>query len=572
MPAISILAIAILGQSDRPFRIFTYMNKENNKITYFLYARKSSESEDRQVQSIEDQVNRLKELANSLGISIKEILTESKSAKKPHCRPIFTDMLERIEKGEAQGILCWQINRLSRNPIDSGTLSWMLQQGALKCIQTIDRQYLPDDNVLLFNVETGMANQFIIDLRKNSRRGMEGKADRGWLPSRAPLGYLNDKLEHTIVEDPDRFHLVRKMWDMMLTGNITPTQIAETANKEWGFLTARRKRSGGGELAMSIIYKMFTNVFYAGMFQWAGRVYKGNHKPMITLEEYDRVQVILGRAGKPRGQTHEFAYTGIIRCELCGSMCTATEKTKVIKSTGETKTYVYYHHGNHRRKDAKCPNKSAMTLKELEDQIDIELERNTIIPQFQQWALEILNRSNDKEIEERTKVYETQHKSLVETQKELDSLTKMRYRELIDDETFIKERDELKNKIAKLTTNLRETENRAEKWLELTEKTFNFACYARKEFVLGDLKKKREIFSALGQNFTLKGKKVLITNNEWFIPIEKAYPALEAEYKRIELDKNLTNTMRNELFAQLILVWGAYPESNRNWGIHSPTC
>ena len=81
-----------------------------------------------------------------------------------------------------------------------------------------------------------------------------------------------------------------------------------------------------------------------------------------------------------------------------------------------------------------------MTLKELEDQIDIELERYTILPKFQQWALEILNRNNDKEIEDRTKIYENQHKSLVETQKELGSLTKMRYRELIDDETFIKER------------------------------------------------------------------------------------------------------------------------------------
>lgn len=154
------------------------------------------------------------------------------------------------------------------------------------------------------------------------------------------------------------------------------------------------------------------------------------------------------------------------------------------------------------------------------------------------------------------------HKTLVETQKELDALTKMRYRELIDDETFIKERDDLKGKIAKLTTNLRETESRAEKWLELTEKTFTFACYARKEFVLGDLNKKREIFSALGQNFTVKDKKVAITNNEWFVPIEKAYPALEAEYKRIELDKNLTTAMRNELFAQLILVWGGYWELN----------
>lgn len=546
------------------------MNKEKNKIIYFLYARKSSESEDRQVQSIDDQVNRLKELASNLGISIKEILTEAKSAKKPNCRPVFTDMLKRIEKGEAQGILCWQINRMSRNPIDSGALSWMLQQNILQCIQTIDRQYLPDDNVLLFNVESGMANQFIIDLRKNSRRGMEGKADRGWLPSRAPIGYLNDKLEHTIKEDSERFHLVRKMWDLMLTGNLTPTQIAETANKEWGFLTARRKRSGGGELAMSIIYKMFTNVFYTGMFQWSGTLYKGNHKPMVTMEEFDRVQIILGRRGKPRAQTHEFAYTGLIRCEVCGTMYTATEKTKIVK--GELKTYVYYHHGNHRRKDAKCLHGKPMTLKELEDQMDIELERNTILPQFQQWALEILNRNNDKEIEERTKIYEAQHKSLAETQKELGSLTKMRYRELIDDETFIKERDELKGKIAKLTTNLRETEDRADKWLELTEKTFNFATYARKEFILGDLKNKREIFSALGQNFSMNGQKLHITPNEWLVPIEKAYPALEQEYKRIELDKNLTTTMRNELFAQLILVWGGYWESNPDRELHKLAC
>jgi site-specific DNA recombinase len=117
------------------------MKNNNDKITYFLYARKSSESEDRQIQSIDDQISRLKELANNLGISIIEILQEAKTAKKPYCRPVFTDMLERIEKGEAQGILCWQINRLSRNPVDSGTLGWMLQQGALKSIQTIDREY-----------------------------------------------------------------------------------------------------------------------------------------------------------------------------------------------------------------------------------------------------------------------------------------------------------------------------------------------------------------------------------------------------------------------------------------------
>ena len=146
---------------------------------------------------------------------------------------------------------------------------------------------------------------------------------------------------------------------------------------------------------------------------------------------------------------------------------------------------------------------------------------------------------------------------LTETQKELDTLTKMRYRDLIDDDTFIKGRDELKAKIERLKANLRGTESRAEKWLELTERTFNFACYARKEFITGTLERKREIFSALGQNFLMKGKNIVITPNEWLVPIEKAYPALEAEYKRLELDKNLSVEARNLAFAQLITVWGA---------------
>src|SRR3989338_9769430 len=94
-------------------------NVTKKERTYCLYARKSSESDDRQVQSIDDQIDRLKKLANARRLKIKKVLTESKSAKKPYNRPVFTDMMDRIKKGEASGILCWQFNRLSRNSIDS---------------------------------------------------------------------------------------------------------------------------------------------------------------------------------------------------------------------------------------------------------------------------------------------------------------------------------------------------------------------------------------------------------------------------------------------------------------------
>ena len=530
------------------------MNQDKPKIKYFLYARKSSESEDRQVQSIDDQVNRLKKFASDFDLNIKKIYTEAKSAKQPNNRPIFDEIIQRIENGEAEGILCWQINRLSRNPIDSGKLSWLLQRGILKSIQTIDRQYLPEDNVLIFSVESGVANQYILDLSKNTKRGMLSKLEKGWQTGVAPLGYLNDKENKIIINDPERFNIIRKMWDLMLTGNYTPPKILETANNEWGFRTRKFKRMGSNPLSRSGIYKIFTSLFYAGIIENAGVQYQGAHEPVITLEEYDRVQTLLGRKGKPRITKHQFAFTGSIRCGECGCLYTAETKKKLIKSTGEIREYTYYH-CTRRTRRVNCTQRKNIPVGDLETAIEEEIEKYTILPEFLQWALEGLNKKNDTEIEDRTKVYEMRHKTLVQTQKELDELTKMRYRQLIDDTTFIKEKNELQVKISQLKGELRDTESRAEKWLELTEKTFKFATYARKEFVTGGLELKREILLTLGQNPIIRNGRLGIEPNEWLQPIKNSYPALEKEYLRLEPTKIPLNKAKTEALTSVRARW-----------------
>lgn len=541
------------------------MNQPKNKIKYFIYARKSSESEDRQIQSIDDQTNRLKKLARDLDLDIKQIYTEAKSAKKPDNRPIFDEMLKRIENGEAGGILCWQINRLSRNPIDSGKLSWLLQKGVLKSIQTMDRQYVPEDNVLLFSVESGVANQYILDLSKNTKRGMLCKLEKGWQTGVAPLGYLNDKENKTIIKDPERFNLVRKMWDLMLTGNYTPPKILETANTEWGFRTRKTKRVGGKELSRSGIYKIFTSLFYTGTFENKGVQYEGKHDRMVTFEEYDRAQMLLGRKGKPRPISHEFAFTGSIRCSVCGCLYTAETKKKIIKKTGEVKEYTYYH-CTRRSKKIKCDQRKSIPSDQLEIAIEKEIEKYTILPEFLKWALEGINRKNDTEIEDRTKVYEMQHTNLIETQKELDELTKMRYRQLIDDETFIREKNTLQNKIAQMKNGLRETETRADSWLELTEKTFNFATYARKAFLTAEgkerLELKKEILMALGKTPIIKDNILIIEPNEWFAPINNEYPALEIKYLRLEPTKTPMNKTKTEALASVRAHWLGDRDSN----------
>ncbi len=542
------------------------MKNDTETIKYFLYARKSSESEDRQVQSIGDQTNHISKLAKDAGLEIVEILSEAKSAKQPNNRPIFDEMLRRIETGEANGILCWEINRLSRNPVDSGKIQWLLQQSIIKSIRTINREYKPDDNALLLSVESGSANQFILDLKKGVRRGIDSKLEKGQAPILAPLGYLNTKIEargeNYITDDPERFSLIRKMWDLMLTGNYTPPKILEIATNEWGLQTRKMKRRGGKPLSRSTIYRIFTDPFYAGLFQYRGRTYQGKHKPMITLEEYDRVQMLLGRDGKPRPKTHEFPFTGIIRCGECGSAITAIEKTKIIKKTGEVKTFVYYY-CTRRKKGCVCTQKKYVPVGKVEEEIEKEIAKITILPQFKDWALEILNKNNDKEIEERTRIYETQHKTLADTQKQLDTLTKMRYRELISDEEFLKERKILQSQMAEISQRMRDTEKRAENWIELTEKTFIFACHALNEFRKGGLETKREILSALGQNYTLKDGNLVILPNEWFIPIQNHYPAIEKEYKRLELEKTLDKQRQSEAFASLRPLMRDRPDLNR---------
>lgn len=529
------------------------MKPEATKIKYFLYARKSSESEDRQVQSIDDQTNRLKILATDLKLNIKEILVESKSAKKPNNRPIFDEMLKRIENGEANGILCWAINRLSRNPIDSGKIQWLLQQGGLNSIQTIDRQYLPDDNVLLFNVESGVANQFILDLSKSVKRGIQSKLEKGWRPGSVTIGYQNELFNHTIIKDPERFNLIRRAWDYMLTGSYTVPKILDTLNNEWGFLMAKKRRSGGTPMGQSTLYHVFNNLFYAGIIVHNGKEYKGQHEPMITLEEYEQVQILLGRKGKPRPKKHEFAFTGLMRCGECGCLFTAENKTKLIKKTGKIKHYTFYH-CTRRKKDIDCPQRKCVPVEILEKQIEEEIEKYTILPEFRDWALEALNKKNDTEIEDRSKIYEQQHKALEDNQKQLDTLTQMRFRNQIDDEMFDRQSKEIKTRIAKLKENTQETEARAERWLELTVKTFNFATYARQKFINpnSSLQDKKEILMALGSNPIIKDGKLSILAEDWFQVIGNAYPALEKEYLGLELTKTRTTKAKTEALTSVI--------------------
>ena len=542
------------------------MNYEQQQINtsdlrFFLYARKSTETDDRQVQSIEDQIKNMRDIAGQLGLKIRATFKEQKTGRKPGVRPIFTEMLNRIEKGEADAILCWQIDRLSRNPIDSGRLGWMLQQGVIKFIKTATREYKPEDNVIVLSVDSGMANEFSRDLSIKVRRGIRGKLSRGGWPGVAPIGYLNRLEDHTIIPDPARFPLIRRAWDLYLTGAYTVPTILKKLNNDWGFRTVRRKRSGDHPIAISGMYKLFTNPFYKGRILHEGKEYPGNHEPMVNATEFDRAAVLLGRNNFSRTRKHNFAFTGFIRCGECGCLITAQKKHKVIKSSGEMRFYTYY--GCTRKKTTvDCSQKSALREEVLESQILKLLGKITILPQFRDWALEALRQSNDAEVDQRNKILQSQQQDLSSARKELDTLVDIRIKNLLDDQVYSEKREVLQEKISKLQQAIAQTDIRAEQWLNTTEQVFHFATNARQNFLNGTPEMKKSILMALGQNPRLTNGIIEIQANKWLQPIIDEYPALERTYRTSEPKKKTVTAGRNGDLQTVISSWRGKKDSN----------
>lgn len=510
------------------------------KIKYVMYLRKSTDSDDRQIQSIEDQKRELEKTAKRLKLDIKGVYQENHSAKKPG-RPEFNKMLSDIRKGKANGILCWEISRLARNPIDGGELQWLLQEETLVSILTPNREYKTGDNVIIMGVELGSANQHIIDLRKNVKRGMLSKAEKGWRPGRAPIGYLNDKGgdqgSKVIHVDEQKFPIVRKMWDLMLTGEYSVSKIVEIANDTWGL--RRKMKHGEYKLHESHGYDILTNPFYCGWFEFAGKVYQGKHRPMITQEEFDYVQKLLGIKTKSITKHKDLPYRGIIRCGECGCHITTEIKTKRIKSTGEIKSFIY-HHCTKRKLDTKCQQKS-IPFDKLNDQILAKLDNIRLSENFLDFALKILRRDNELEVDNRNIMIENQQKALRNCQSRIDNLLQVFIspanvdKELLSDEEFKSQKLSLLKEKGDIEQSLDSLSHRSNEMLELTEKTFRFAVYAKENFNNGDYQTKTSILRALGSNWILKDGKLDITLRKQYQLIEKTKEMETVKNDRLEL-------------------------------------
>lgn len=575
------------------------MNKETTTIKYFAYCRKSTESEDRQIASIDDQKRELREYAGREGIKILKFFEESRSAHH-RGRPIFKQMMDEIERGVASGLLVWHPNRIARNAFDGGWIVTAMDENKLAEIRTPHKTYrCYSDDKFFLQLEFGMAKKDSDDKGVAVKRSIKRKLIEGWRPGPAPIGYINigEIGKKSIIPDLERFKIIRKMWDLFLTGNYSVSQIRDIATKKWGLRTRTTRKMGGKPLSMSHMYKIFNESFYYGWYQWKNpetgkrELYKGEHKPMITEQEYNRAQLLLGKKGKPQPKTRHFAFTGVMTCGECGSGITAEEKNQIIcpecrdKFAYENKTncpscnmkieamkksvrlnYVYYHCT--KKKNRNC-SQGSIRVEELEKQFNGKLEQLKIDEDYLKLALDYLQKKQELEAnDEKTiryslqQTYDSCQTRLYNLNREYTSPQNAGYA-LYTPEDFKKQKDELLRERSGIEEEMKTVKEKTDQTFELSERTFNYCFYAVHHFTYGDLQKKKEVFSTVGSNLTLKDGKLNVQALEPYLLIEKEVSSIRKRYERLEPEKVGFNKRKEAAFAASSPKWLAVVDDFR---------
>jgi len=477
---------------------------------FFLYARKSTDVEDKQVRSIEDQIAELRAFAEKESLEIVDVFIEKQSAKVPG-RPIFDEMMKRIEKGEANGILAWHPDRLARNSVDGGKIIYLIDCGRITALKFPQFWFEPTpQGKFMLNIAFGQSKYYVDSLSENTKRGLCQKVRRGEYPSLAPVGYLNDSRVKTVVVDKKRAPIIRKAFELYAEGDHRLEDISD-------FLAQQNIVSKSGKkIHITRTTFILSNPFYCGLFRYAGEIHEGKYEPIISKKLFDKVQEVLKQRGRLRHKSkiEPQVFCGLLRCGTCGMMITGEYRVKTQKN-GTQHFYIYYY-CTKKNKFVEC-HESCIRQEELDKQISFLLQKFSLRAD---WAEKLQIRlENDKtksaqsvsafvqETGEKIKIINIKLERLLDGYLEQD----------IERETYREEKAKLLSEKKSLEEQMTKLEQKQNDWVEPMKNWLNYAQTLEKTARDSDLFAKKvaakEIF---GSNLCLASRAARgEPQNEW---------------------------------------------------------
>jgi len=479
------------------------MSMNNNK--YFLYARKSTDVEDKQVLSIEAQITELRAFAKQEGLQIAEEFIEKQSAKVIG-RPIFNKMISRIEHGDANTILAWHPDRLARNSVDGGKIIYLLDGGGLAdlkfpqfwCENTSQGKFM-------LNIAFGQSKYYVDSLAENTKRGLRQKVRRGEYPGLAPVGYINDVRTKTVVVDKKRSVIIRKAFTLYAKNS---SRLEDITN----CLAQSGIHSRNGQrLHRDRITFILSNPFYYGHFRYGGEIHEGKHQPVVSKKIFDKAQEVL----KQRGRSHHKQknepqpFCGLLSCASCGMIITGEYKVKKQKN-GNVHEYVYYH-CTKKNKNVKCP-EPCIRQEELDRRLSSLIKKVSLRPDWAEEMRGMLEKEKSESAQSSTAFVQKSQERIRAIQTKLQRLLDGYLEQDIEREIYRLEKAKLLSEKKSLEEQMARIEQKRTGWLEpMTEwikEAENLPKIARESNLF---RKKVACRTLFGSNLVLANREARLT-------------------------------------------------------------
>lgn len=479
-----------------------------SKTPCLTYSRVSSDEQRQKGYSLDFQYKEEIQYCQARGLVSVKHFTESHTAKKPG-RPQFNEMLDYAHKNKIKDLVFLKNDRASRNPVDSAALSYMAEHQGFNVHLIQDNLVLskfsrPQD-YLIFEINNGFSNLYSRNLSLEVRSKLTEKAEQGYYPSHAMIGYKTERIAKRsyLKIDEEKAPFIRDIFNLYATGRHSYESLAAEMRRR-GFMISSTVKCGKRNVEL-----ILNNPVYMGDFLWKGKhYYNAKHDPIITKELFYYCQrMIKERTTTSRNIHRNFLFSGIIKCEKCG--CSLVGELKKGK-------YIYYHctgnrGGNCKRKYLKEKHAEEIFIETLKS-LKVDDEGYKIIVEH------VKNKIAEECLYAKNQAVAVQAK-IDKTNERLNKLFDLLLDGSIDEILFNKKRAELQTELDSLNFRLTTLNKSDTEIIDFSRKILELFKSAPDLYLRGSLETKQELIKLLCSNFLWDGEKLTITIKKAFQPL-----------------------------------------------------
>lgn len=489
-----------------------------------IYTRVSSDEQRQKGYSLDFQYKEIQEYCKRQGLTVIKHFTESHTAKKPG-RPEFNNMLDYAHKNKINNLVFLKNDRASRNPVDSAALSFMAehQNFLIHLIQdnlVLSKMSRPQD-FLIFEINNGFSNLYSRNLSLEVSSKMREKAEQGFYPSHAMVGYKTVRIaKRSYLEiDEAKAPYIREVFNLYSTGRFSYMSLAAEMRKR-GFMISKCVKCG-----KSNIENILNNPVYMGDFIWNGKRYTGKHDPIITKELYYYCQqIIKDKTSTSRSTKYNFLFSGILNCEHCG--CALVGELKKNK-------YIYYHCTGNRGGDCKRKYlKESVAEKHfigILEKLKVSDEGYDLITKF------VKDKISEENAFAKEQIEQTQIK-IAKLKERLNKLFNVWIDGKIDDDLYNKKSAEFQNELDALDYRLTSLNKSDVEVINFSKKILELFKAAPELYLRGSLQTKQDLIKLLCSNFLWDGENVHITIKKAFQPLVEIASLINGGAKEAKLE------------------------------------